>query len=439
MSIPRPIPDFGPFPVVDTTSDLKPDARWQLVERILATSPFQKSVHLPALLSYLAEHSIRAELDALTERRIGIAVFGKAVDYSPAEDSAVRVHVRQLRLRLHEYYAGEGRNESLMIGIPKGSYVLEFRSVAPETVPAPESVPLPAPKVRSKVRFRPRDALTGIALLTALGCAFGWYRAATAAQRASAVWPLDAVIKQNQPTRVVVADGNAMLRLLSNKSFSLDEYLQPGYFNRMIPGHLDQNVSKLIGYISDSQLTSYADLVTSSTLMKLAGPRADNIIVCSSRDLNERELERGNYIFIGGPTSNPWVSLFADRLNFEVVEETPGGRMYFLNKNPKPGEQRIYDGLKHTGSTGEDYATIALLPASGGGNVLILQGLRQESTEALGVLLANASERDALQQALGIHDSAQSPTYFEVLIRARAVAGAPVSINIVATRILKRG
>lgn len=100
--------------------EFKSDPRWQLLERILLTGPFQKSSRLPTLLCYLAEHSIRGRPDELTEQRIGTAVFGKSAGYSPAEDSAVRVHVRQLRLRLHEYFACEGRDETLVVDIPKG-------------------------------------------------------------------------------------------------------------------------------------------------------------------------------------------------------------------------------------------------------------------------------------------------------------------------------
>src|ERR1700691_5620385 len=90
--------------------DLEQDERWQLIERILATSPFQKSVRLPDLLRYMAERSIHGHPEDLTEHRIGSAVFGKPADYSPTEDSSVRVHVRQLRLKLHEYFdSPEGR------------------------------------------------------------------------------------------------------------------------------------------------------------------------------------------------------------------------------------------------------------------------------------------------------------------------------------------
>jgi hypothetical protein len=63
-------------------SDFRSDSRWHLVERILLTGPFQKSTNLHALLSYLAEYSILGKADALTERQIGMAVFGKPTGYS---------------------------------------------------------------------------------------------------------------------------------------------------------------------------------------------------------------------------------------------------------------------------------------------------------------------------------------------------------------------
>ena len=89
--------------------ELRADARWQLIERITASPPFQKSARLRELLRFMAERSIRGQIQDLSEHRIGSAVFGKAQDYSVVEDSSVRVHVRQLRLKLHEYFDGEGR------------------------------------------------------------------------------------------------------------------------------------------------------------------------------------------------------------------------------------------------------------------------------------------------------------------------------------------
>src|ERR1035437_7886209 len=102
--------------------ELRADARWQLIERITASPSFQKSARLRELLRFMAERSIQGQIQDLSEHRIGSAVFGKAKDYSVVEDSSVRVHVRQLRLKLHEYFDGEGRSETCIVEIPKGAY-----------------------------------------------------------------------------------------------------------------------------------------------------------------------------------------------------------------------------------------------------------------------------------------------------------------------------
>ena len=417
-------------------ADLHSDPRWRLVERILLTAPFQSSSNLHALLSYLAERSIQSNGEAPTERQIGITVFGKPSDYSPVEDSAVRVHVRQLRLRLHEYFAQEGRKETLRVEIPKRSYALEFHDAVPEfgvhVSPPPAAEPKPAPDQRP--RGAARAVLFWIALTAAAICAAGWYRAAGGLAHRRAPWPLDTVIQQGQPTRVVVSDGSLMLRLLGQHEISLDEYLQPGYQQSLIPQHLPQNLQRLTNYVADSQTTSFADLTTVSALMKVAGPLDTQVAVTSARDLDRRDLAQGNYIFVGSPTSNPWVALFADKLNFHEIEQDVGGRIYFLNRHPLKGEQSQYEGLATTGSTGVDYATISVLPGPiGQGNVMVLQGLRQEGTEALSAFLADADDRARLQKAVQQNVRSSSP-YFEALIRSRAVAGAPVAVRIIAVR-----
>lgn len=410
------------------------DPRWGLVERILLTIPFQKSANLHALLSYLAEHSIQSKAEALTERLIGIAVFAKPAGYSPAEDSAVRVHVRQLRLRLHEYFAQEGRHETLRVDIPKGSYALEFHDAVLELEPRVNPEPVRHLESARSSKGRIKEALFWLAIATAVVCAVGWYHAARSIVHPAVPWPLGAVIRPDQQTRVVVSDSGLMLRLLGRHEISLDEYEQPDYQKGLIPPHLPENFDRLMAYVSDSQLSSFADLTTISMLMKLAGPLNGQLVLTSARDLDRRDLGQGNYVFVGSPTSNPWVTLFANKLNFQEVEESVGGRMYFLNRDPRAGEQNRYQGLVSTGSSGEDYATISVLPGQiGQGNVMILQGLRQEGTEALSAFLADATDRERLENAVEQSAKSASP-YFEALVRSRSVAGAPVSVDIVAVR-----
>jgi hypothetical protein len=401
-------------------SGLLSDPRWHLVERILLTVPFQKSANLHALFTYLAEHSIHGKSDALTERQIGIAVFGKRAGYSPAEDSAVRVHARQLRLRIHEYFAQEGRNETLRVEIPKGSYALEFHDVIPELGPRLNPPPVAHPEPARISNRLLKEALFWFAVATAVFCAVGWYHALKTVARPRVPWPLDAVIQPDWQTRVVVSDSSLMLRLLRQKEITLNEYLQPDYRKSLIPSHLSDDLERLIGYVSDSQLSSFADLAAISTLMKLVGPLDSQFVLTSARDLDRRDLGQGDYVFVGSSTSNPWVMLFADKLNFQEVEQTVGGRTYFLNRNPLPGEEKQYQGLASTGSSGEDYATVSVLPGQiGQGNVMILQGLRQEGTEALSEFLADAADRNRLEKAVRGSARSASP-YFEALGVCRA-------------------
>jgi hypothetical protein len=202
--------------------------------------------------------------------------------------------------------------------------------------------------------------------------------------------------------------------------------------------HPTNREARMMRYLSGSLLTSYADLVVVSTLMRVSGNARDMLIIRSARELRPRDLEEGSFVFVGSPSSNPWVSYFQDRLNFQEHEGVVGESLkFFQNAHPKPGEQQEYHGLTFTGSSGEDYATISLLPVpTGRGSVLILQGLQQEGTEAAGRFLADVSNRQKLQEALGITGAPGQPIYFEALLRTQAVAGAPNATSIVATRLI---
>lgn len=240
---------------------------------------------------------------------------------------------------------------------------------------------------------------------------------------------------------MVVADVNyGMMRLMDEQPLTLEQYLSPAYRSGedFSNAHPTARAARMMKYLSGSLLTSYADLVVATTLMRLSGSSSNLLTIRSARELDPRELEEGNFIFVGSPSSNPWVFYFQDKLNFQeregVIGESP---KYFQNLHPRPGEQETYKGLEFTGTSGEDYATISLLPLPGGqGNVLILQGLQQEATEAAGVFLADANDREKLRQALGITGTPRQPVYFEALIRTNAVAGAPNAISLVTARVL---
>jgi hypothetical protein len=429
-------------PLADRKNSLAEDERWQVVERIAASPGFQKSARLRDLLLYITERTLRGCTSQLTEYDIGHAVFGKPVDYSPLEDSSVRVHVRQLRLHLHEYFDSVGRSEPLVVEIPKGSYVPVFRSVSADTT---------APSTPRK-GIRPLPPAVGrvipwiLCAILATACAFLGRKVVVSRNPivplapAYPPWPLSEVFDPEHRTNFVVADVNyGMMRIIAQKPGSLEDYLKPDFPRSFMPAPVPKQEAPIMNYISDSGLTSYADVSVLVSLINLAGIYRDRVSVRFARDIRLRDLDEGNYIFLGSPGSNPWVQLFQSRLNFQEAEGLVGaGPKEFVNKDSRPGEQKAYVGLRFTGTAGEDYADIALLPSPANGTtILILQGLQQEGTEAAGRFLADANQRRVLREALGLSSDPKSKVGFEALIRTKVVAGAPNSEAIVAARLIR--
>ena len=417
----------------------------EAVERIARSESFQKSNRLPPLLRYLAACTLRNQRAGLTEQAIGRAVFDKSIDFHPTEDSSVRVYVRQLRLRLHEYYQGAGQDERIVIEIPKGGYALSFHvrqapayflehrtaEVAPINAASSSSTGGTAAALRSIKPWIPW-LLLGASLLLA---AVGWYRWSRAVVSNAPPWPLSQVIRTGEPTTMVLADGSYVLRLLGDREVTLDEYADHHYADALIPKDANEGELRLFHYLQSSQMTSMADAHAASAVTALAGSLRENIVIRSAKELNGSMISNGNFIFIGANTSNPWVDLYQNRLNFRLVESGLPGSRYILNRSPWPGERSMYSITGSTGYSGDDYATISLVPGTGEqGDALLLQGLRLEGTEAAIRFLSNRDDRIATAKKLTTVNGGTLPRYFEVLIHAHSVGGSAASIDCIAVR-----
>ena len=125
-----------------------------LVEIVVGCAPEDASSD--RLLTNGVENALLGRLDTIREQPIGTRVFGRAPDYNLNEDNIVRVEARELRKRLETYFAGEGRNEPLIVEVPKGGYVPVFKlreqppDVAEPAARTPVAAVLPAePKPRA--------------------------------------------------------------------------------------------------------------------------------------------------------------------------------------------------------------------------------------------------------------------------------------------------
>ena len=61
------------------------------------------------------------------EYTIGVQVFGRPEDFDPRVDAIVRVEASRLRARLKEYYEGNGKDDHIVIELPRGNYAPVFR------------------------------------------------------------------------------------------------------------------------------------------------------------------------------------------------------------------------------------------------------------------------------------------------------------------------
>lgn len=92
--------------------------------RIEHGAAFRGSPRHRALLRHLVSRTLAGELTALKESVIAVEVFGRpAASFDPKHDTIVRVEARRLRARLLRYYASDGRDATIRIELPVGSYV----------------------------------------------------------------------------------------------------------------------------------------------------------------------------------------------------------------------------------------------------------------------------------------------------------------------------
>lgn len=95
---------------------------------VTASAAFRSSRRHQRLLDHLVRHAIAGRTLALKESVLATEVFDRPIStFDPARDTIVRVEARRLRQRLERYYAAEGANSVLRIGLPVGSYVPTLR------------------------------------------------------------------------------------------------------------------------------------------------------------------------------------------------------------------------------------------------------------------------------------------------------------------------
>ena len=122
-----------------STPEISVESIRAALEKILASPGFANADRLSRFIRYVVEETLNGQTDKLKESLLGIDVFGRKPTYDPRVDAVVRTEAVKLRARLRDYYESEGREDEVVIDLPKGGYIpaLRIREKLAEPVATP--------------------------------------------------------------------------------------------------------------------------------------------------------------------------------------------------------------------------------------------------------------------------------------------------------------
>jgi hypothetical protein len=416
---------------VDVTGELEGHPHWQLVQRIVASPQFVRSARLKTFLLYVTRCALLDHADQVTEQQIGIHVFGRPTDYHAGDDNIVRSQARFLRTKLAEYFdSPPGREEPIVLSIPKGSYLPHF---------APAEAELPSPAVAPATRSRRGLwVVSGIALAIVVLVA-GWIARPRAAGLVAdnSLW--GRLFDGHQTTTIVASDYIfSMVQEASGRTLTLDEYLGADYFDHIAKLNAASGLDRLFPNIAQRHYTGFENVSSVARLSALKQAQSTRTVVRFARDLSMRDVGSGNLILLGSKQSNPWVQLYEPKMNFQFEYNSATHSVFLVNRAPQKGEEREYHPSALDATTRVIYGSIAFLPnLNRDSSVLILQGTSMGGTEVALELLGNESQfQDLIRRITGRTPRDGAPPYFEALIRTQSINGVAAESSIAAYRLI---
>jgi hypothetical protein len=434
---------------------LESDPRWLLAQRVVASQAFVRSRFLSRFLLYVVAETLVGRTREISEHQIGVQVFDRQANYRSTEDNIVRTYARQLRRRLAEYFAGEGKTEPLCVDIPLGGYVPVFMTAPcaePEERPAVDATQSAIPLLVSGVdiqttttaprraRRRWRSSLLVIASIVVYSVALvrlsilvenrirAKQVAAALNESTAPLWT--ALFGGPANCYVVPADaGFNLIEDLSHRPLPLAAYVNGSYLNAPL-AQIDEHSAR---DLQGQHFTSFVDLQTVTALAMLPEFNSQRVILRFPRDLELDDLKSSNAIILGSMSSNPWAEIAESNANFRIVNGATMHDAKIVNVKPLPGEASSY-ASQWNQPAHETYAVIAFLPnLSGNGHLLLIQGLDVAGTQAAAEMLLHSSAiSDVLHRATRSDGSLRS---FEVLLRSSSIASRSTNSQIIGIRI----
>jgi hypothetical protein len=288
------------------------------VDRILQSDELRSSEVLRRLLKFLADKSVSGEADHLKEYAVAIDGLGKPPSYDPRHNSAVRIQVGRLRQKLAEYYRAEGREDTVVIDLPKGRFKLTCEQRFPQEVspPAIDHQPTfipPAPPPTTDAKRAPLSPLSilmwlGLSIAISLSAYSGLHAWRTAGKAALILpgWTSDLqalwgpFVDSERPLILAIEDP-LFVELKSDPGI----YYRDKSLNQWKDVVSSPSVASLRKGVKDADIqpsryyTAYGEVDVSFLLGKLLGPRVQNFSVVKTSQISWQQLADNNVLFVG--------------------------------------------------------------------------------------------------------------------------------------------
>jgi hypothetical protein len=423
---------------VTNTFAPSPEEFFQEIDIIIKSHSLRGSESLCRLLQYLAKQSIEHPDASLKEYQIATEVYGRHSDFDPQSDSTIRVQVGRLRLKLAEYYAGEGAADHIVVRIPKGSYHLTFEARSSDAKPVvpgtgPQHMPPPEAPVSVVVEGVPaRWRIAGVVLLAtlvflliALGSVLRNRRASESAMAKSNVERTTGPLADFW--RPFTSGSEEPWVIFSNAAFVGRPETGMRYYN-------SNQDSKSTVY---DHYTGVGEVLAIHALDDAFSALGRRVRVKRGSLFSLDDVKSNNLIFVGSPSENlslrdiPGTQEFV----FQRVASGPRqGDLSVVNRHPKPGEAGSYLATPSDVPLTEDYAVVGFVPGIGSGRyVMILAGTTTFGTQGAVEFVCRQESVEKLLQLIP-HSGGEQIKPFEALVRVKIARGVPVGTELVSVR-----
>jgi len=398
------------------------------VERLLESEAFRTSDVLRRLLRFLADKTLHGEVEQLKEYSIAVDGLGKPPTYD-TKQTTVRIHAARLRKKLSEYYQTEGKNDPLVIDLPKGHFKLTCHSASERA--AIEGVQ--SPRVPGYYRLA---LLLGAGLLVALVwgsyVTFRYWRLQDRTAIFQSMWTPELqqlwqpFLDGRRPVILSIANPPFVefkgFGVYRERTFNFNEWKD---FSNAPAVEAIRKALKNPSIEQSEYYTPGGEANASFLLGKLLGPRVSTLTLVRLSDLSWQQLADNNVVYVGAARFIA-PQLRAMPVTLDLLNGESAG---IQNLRPRPGEPtRFVDKSQSEGiaDDGEYYALITHAPGPlGTGEVETFTSARTAARLAAVQWFTDERYAQTLVDEMR-KQSREIPHYYQVVLKVKFKKGVPI-------------